>query len=147
MTDELKEKMKTLQYWFDCAWDAHVVKGYPLGVYKRNTVDAAYACSYRANSSGLKEQGCCAIGAGIPDELYGSDLESKQPHSVLWMIGVHDALAISAIEDQLAELQTLHDLFAMSKAYDEAYENRYETIEDAYKAYAEEHDLKIPGEE
>lgn len=146
VSPELLEQMQTLQYWFNCAWDAHVVKGYPLGY--RGVPGGAVSgdCLYRVDISGKKELGCCALGAGIPDDFYHPAMDARGDNAsneMLTKLGVYDSLNTDLL-DKLSDLQGEHDGFARDN--NRGIYTSHTSIEAVYRNFAEAYDLTIPSE-
>ena len=116
-----------LQQIFNNAWNGAKSKGFSLSM-NYNT------CQYRD-----KNGNCCAIGWSIPDDKYDPSMEGS---------GIQDNQKVKHL---LAYRGSIHHLVSLQECHDKpALQLEYAKVEQNYernlRQFAEDHDLKIPGE-
>lgn len=120
---------ETLQDYFDIAWNHAVVEKQPPSARPYGS------CLYRG-PNGTR----CFIGAAIPDEKYHPILEGHFAIDVLRDIDMIAPPGVNA-------LQIVHDkratLVHIGPTYAQAYRD---SIEGDLRKFADEYDLRIPGE-
>lgn len=125
---EFQQEAKDIQYWFNAAWDWHIVNNKPLG----KSGPSLTRCIYRSSDGTCK----CAVGAGLPDEFYKRDFEGNDAWGVLH--GLEFNLVMGTGE--FTELSTL--LLELQQAHDGATSS---TIRQAYETFANTYNLTIPS--
>lgn len=117
---------KTLQGWFDNAWQWAVVEKHPPAV-QSSGIKGVNVCQYRAKN------GCrCLIGISIPDSKYIPEME-RRPASEALSGFITDTGFLKSLDS----LQHCHDMKATSPDYISA-------VETELRRFATAHHLAIP---